>query len=294
MVKDFSAWKIYDGFYEGSGRSEKIWLTNPQTGQIGLFKYKKDVGTKDYVSEKLAADLGMLLNLPCAKIDIGKYKENDGSMSYLINEENEDLIEGIWLINQIYPNYSAEEMYDSSLCEYYSINMLEKSIEKYGLIKELLQTLIFDYLIGNSDRHQNNWAILNKGEGYYEFSPLYDNSSSLCCYILEQDVNKYLTNDLNRFNSLVRTKSKSIVRIDGKSKKRPTHEEVLKYINDKYQYKISSFVKEIKLKITSDSIDTLLLNYNEPLLSENRKRLIKLFLLEKVKNMCLIIEGEEA
>ena len=180
------------------------------------------------------------------------------------------------------------------LCWNIRINMLEKSIEKYGLIKELLQTLIFDYLIGNSDRHQNNWAILNKGEGYYEFSPLYDNSSSLCCYILEQDVNKYLTNDLNRFNSLVRTKSKSIVRIDGKSKKRPTHEEVLKYINDKYQYKISSFVKEIKLKITSDSIDTLLLNYNEPLLSENRKRLIKLFLLEKVKNMCLIIEGEEA
>ena len=122
----------------------------------------------------------------------------------------------------------------------------------------------------------------------------------MCCYILEQDVNKYLTNDLNRFNSLVRTKSKSksksksIVRIDGKSKKRPTHEEVLKYINDKYQYKISSFVKEIKLKITSDNIDALLLNYNESLLSENRKKLIKLFLLEKVKIMCLIIEGEEA
>ena len=56
-----------------------------------MFKYKKDVGTKDYVSEKLAADLGMLLNLPCAKIDIGKYKENDGSMSYLINEENESV-----------------------------------------------------------------------------------------------------------------------------------------------------------------------------------------------------------
>ena len=39
-VVDFSAWKEYDGFAEGSGRSEKIWLIS-ETGQIGLFKYPK-------------------------------------------------------------------------------------------------------------------------------------------------------------------------------------------------------------------------------------------------------------
>lgn len=34
-VVDFSTWKEYDGFAEGSGRSEKIWLIS-ETGQIGL------------------------------------------------------------------------------------------------------------------------------------------------------------------------------------------------------------------------------------------------------------------
>ncbi len=37
-MKDFSFWEEYEGTPEGSGRSEKIWLMNPDTGQTGLFK----------------------------------------------------------------------------------------------------------------------------------------------------------------------------------------------------------------------------------------------------------------
>ena len=86
MLKDFSTWEIYDGAHEGSGRSEKIWLKNPVTAQIGLFKYKKDLQTKDHVSEKLASDLAALLELPCAQVEIGTYEKHEGSMSYLINK----------------------------------------------------------------------------------------------------------------------------------------------------------------------------------------------------------------
>jgi hypothetical protein len=38
-MKDFSDWKEYEGTSEGSGRSEKIWLKNPNTGETGLFNY---------------------------------------------------------------------------------------------------------------------------------------------------------------------------------------------------------------------------------------------------------------
>ncbi len=37
---DYSTWNLYDGFSEGSGRSEKNWLQSEE-GTIGLFKYPK-------------------------------------------------------------------------------------------------------------------------------------------------------------------------------------------------------------------------------------------------------------
>lgn len=47
MMKDFSFWVEYEGASEGSGRSEKVWLMNPDTGQTGLFKFKKDTEIKE-------------------------------------------------------------------------------------------------------------------------------------------------------------------------------------------------------------------------------------------------------
>ena len=51
-MKNFSNWKEYEGTSEGSGRSEKIWLQNPDNGKTGLFKFKKDLETTDHISEK--------------------------------------------------------------------------------------------------------------------------------------------------------------------------------------------------------------------------------------------------
>ena len=67
-VVDFSTWKEYDGFAEGSGRSEKIWLIS-ETGQIGLFKYPKidpedGKETTEHISEHLAHQLGEILRIP--------------------------------------------------------------------------------------------------------------------------------------------------------------------------------------------------------------------------------------
>lgn len=294
MIIDFSDWVEYDEAHEGSGRSEKIWLKNPADLKVGLFKFKKDITTKDHVSEKLASDLGMVLGIPCAQVDIGVYKGNEGSMSYLINKEDEELIEGISLINKIYPNYSAETMYDEVLQEYYSMRMLEEAVTEYEFLPELLQMLVFDFLIGNSDRHQNNWAILKMSSGHYSFSPLYDNSSSLCCYLLEEKVSGYLVGDVKKVNSIVNTKSQSIVRLDPKNRKKPKHEEVLKYIIQNHREKVDEVVANIKHRINEDSIETMLKQYPEELLSVERKQLLKLFLIEKVRLLKAITEGEEA
>ncbi|HVJ50603.1 protein kinase [Desulfitobacterium sp.] len=283
MLKDFSSWKEYEGASEGSGRSEKIWLVNPDNGDIGLFKFPKTEFTTEHLSEKIAADIATLINVKCMKVDLGVYDSRVGSLDYKINRENENLIEGIRLINKYYPHFNEEILYDSERDEYYSLEMILKSLSKYNFQRDFLLIPIFDFLIGNTDRHQSNWAILQEDKGY-NLCLVYDNGSSLCCYVPESQLDSYLGNDKRRFQSLVDTKSKSRIRIDKNLKKEPTHLQVLEFLRVNYFNDVIDLVMTIKDKIDEYNLDILLDEYSN-FMSIKRTILIKKFLLEKVKLM---------
>lgn len=294
-MKDFSFWEEYKGTSEGSGRSEKIWLQNPDTGQIGLFKFKKDKGTTDHVSECIAYDLSCLLDIPCAKFELGTYNDREGSISYNIIQKNDEiLIEGINFISLLYPAYDSEIFIDTETQNKYSIEMIMKSIDKIVPNDDFLKMLIFDYLIGNSDRHQSNWAIiLNLSNGSMKWSPLYDNSSSLCAYILEEHIKSYLGKDKVRWNSLVDTKSKSLIRCKEIDTNGPTHLEVLNYIKHNYYEKTYRFVEKVGMLMTETNISDIVGKYLSSELSENKKLLIQKYLLWKVKKMKETYFGKE-
>ena len=105
-------------------------------------------------------------------------------MSYMILKEDEDLIEGIHYITNIYKTYDQDKFIDYNSNEPYSIKMIMNSLVKTNLESDFLVIPIFDALIGNSDRHHSNWGIVkNKITGSIRISPLYDNGSLLCCLI---------------------------------------------------------------------------------------------------------------
>lgn len=82
-------------------------------------------------------------------------------------------------------------------------------LEKIGRIKDTAEhwgkTFLFDALIGNTDRHQDNWGIMWYGtedEPRAEFSPAFDNGTSLGHNILEDRLSRYLDKShLDRFIS---------------------------------------------------------------------------------------------
>lgn len=292
MIIDFSSWSVFEGASEGSGRSEKVWLINDQSGEVGLFKFTKSEKTTEHISEKIASDLAGLLGLQSARIDIGTYKSRIGSMSYLINRQNEVLIEGIYLLNKIYPGYDPNIMYDETTDEYYSLEMILRSIDEYNLIEDFLRIVVFDFLIGNTDRHQNNWAILSSDDEI-RMCPIYDNGSSLCCYVEETSIESYLGTDKIRLYSLINSKSRSRIRINSKEKKEPAHLEVLQYVKDHYSKRVEDFAKIIIQSITEEKVDCIMNCYPENLMSSQRKRLIKVFLLGKVGLITRTFKGEE-
>ena len=122
--------------------------------------------------------------------------------------------------------------------------MIKNVLEPLSLFESFLPVLIFDFLIGNTDRHQSNWALILEN-GKLRLSPLYDNSSSLCAYVKEERIKQYLGKDMLLWKSLVDTKSRAIIRITGQDKKAPTHLEMLKYVNQRRQ-RLSLFDLEIR------------------------------------------------
>ncbi|EYE87163.1 protein kinase [Fervidicella metallireducens AeB] len=288
MIKDFSNWIEYEGASEGSGRSEKIWLVNPENGEVGLFKFTKSSNTTEHVSEKIASELAILIGIECMKVDLGIFNSRIGSLSYKINKDDEILIEGIQLINKYFPNYDENSLYDNVKDEYYSLDMIMKSLKDYNLQYEFLKIPIFDYLIGNTDRHHSNWAIIQKDKNV-KLSPLYDNGSSLCCYINEDKIDGYLGNDKMKFESILINKSTSRIRIDKKTRKEPKHKEVLEFIKNNYYNEVIDFIQTINTNVNEKNIDILLENY-VGIISDKRIKLIKKYLVEKVRIMVEIFE----
>ena len=124
-ILDCTSWQPYRGIPEGSGRSEKQWLVSDD-GRIGLFKFPRvdpvsHSVTYEHVSEHLAHRIGTQLDVETATVDIATYQGRIGSLSHLITNENESLLEGLHFILGKHPDFEQETLRFSKTNEYYSI-----------------------------------------------------------------------------------------------------------------------------------------------------------------------------
>lgn len=303
VVKDFSEWHEYEGASEGSGRSEKIWLEDDD-GNVGLFKYPKSdplTGreTTEHISEHLAHQIGDVLDVATADVDIGMRNGRIGSMSYQINKSNELILEGINFVSRSFPNYDADKMVDVSTGKHYSIEHIFYSTKDWCNKDAWIKMMLFDFLIGNADRHQSNWAILiapiiYEGKPAFRVKrcPLYDNGSSLCCYVHDEQLNGLLGKDKRQFDSLVDSKSRSIIRIDGSSKQKPKHSDVVRYLLKTYPKTTYGIGTRFLNKLNDNIVDKLMDQYQPNILVSRKNELIRKFLKRKLEILNKLILGE--
>ena len=225
-------------------------------------------------------------------------------MSYNLVDSNvgdnfTNLLEGIVFIENHYPYYDKDKLEDTYSNSKYSIQMIQNSLNGILEIDEFYKIVIFDILIGNSDRHHSNWAILARGIVYktpedmfdvffnYSMSPLYDNGSSLCAYEDNNNLEIFFK-DKMKFEALVNTKSKSAI---GWEDERPIrHFELLKKIKDNAYDGTIQYVEKIKTNINEEKIDKILSEFNNNIISIDMKKLLKMYILERRKRMLEIYD----
>lgn len=225
-------------------------------------------------------------------------------MSYNLVDSNvgdnfTNLLEGIVFIENHYPYYDKDKLEDTYSNSKYSIQMIQNSLNGILEIDEFYKIVIFDILIGNSDRHHSNWAILARGIVYktpedmfdvffnYSMSPLYDNGSSLCAYEDNNNLEIFFK-DKMKFEALVNTKSKSAIGWEDESTIR--HFELLKKIKNNAYDSTIQYIEKIKTNINEEKIDKILSEFNNNIISIDMKKLLKMYLLERRKRILRIYD----
>jgi len=238
---DTTQWQETPWLHSGGTREKRILLDNDdnfwyfkrserKTGRNGNpDKYYKD----EFWSEVIAYQIGKTLGLNILRYDVAVSNGQIGCLSpSMINIGKEQLVEvGRYMITYN-PDFAPE---NNSTRNEYTYNLLSQTLEHFQLIqyKEIiLQTLIFDALIGNSDRHQENWAFISDS-----FNPDEDiDIQPMLARITKEKEFRYDDNLINKEFELRRQKIRDIAPIydSGSSLGRElTEEKVRKMLSDK-------------------------------------------------------------
>lgn len=174
---------------EPVGKQPKYWLKS--YGKRFLFKLatlKMDSSpVYNDVSECMAADIATLIGIPSAEYYLCNNSGEKGVVTpdFLNNDDSigpkkEEFIDGVQLIHRIDPGFKNTSLINPKTHQYYTVDLILRSVEKYDLKKDVLNMLVFDALIGNRDRNPSNYGIIiNHEDKTVRLSPLYDSCTSL-------------------------------------------------------------------------------------------------------------------
>lgn len=195
---DISHWKHLG--YGGKSTLEKEELSSPSPEEKKyLIKYHRQftqgISWED-ITEYIAAKIGELLGLTMMEVDIVTRNGRRGCLlTNFIEAYDADMAEegGSLLANSdAYLALQQSTKKNEALLEE-GLAIIEK-FPYWSIIKEnFIETILFDILIGNQDRHTFNWMLLFK-EHHVIFSPIYDNGASLGFRLDDKQLLDYLTN----------------------------------------------------------------------------------------------------
>ena len=180
---------------EPLGSKRKFWVLLQGETQPWLFKYARP-GSGEHWAEKLGSELAGLLELPAARVEMAMKEEHLGVLVESIVphvwntqlnqvERSGELIHGNEVLAGHIKEYDLKKQRGHRQHSYANIVEALRVAVPESRYKEVMTNfaglLVLDALIGNTDRHHENWALLrlSEGGGSIVLAPSYDHASSL-------------------------------------------------------------------------------------------------------------------
>ena len=307
---DISDWEEHE--YLGTGGTrDKVVVENAEDNCLYYFKTSLKKGDKDYTyefwSEVIASEVGKMLGFDILQYDVAANKETLGCLSKLmIDPSCEQLDEGYKWIKRFQAAYDVEDR------DAYTFQVIDAALKSLfngkGFSEKLISTLVFDSIIGNEDRHQENWGIIVATEisserGFifsrktpvpkttYKFAPIYDSGSSLGRELREEKVNQMLTDSL-QLNAYI-NRGQSEVHWEGEHGKQKHFELLDKIAGIGYGHILAAEIKRIRERYNREQLvaiiksidDCLPEAYESQKIPANRKELLIKLLTLRIERL---------
>jgi hypothetical protein len=172
---------------EQLGSKSKFWFTHSDQ-QEWLFKRGRQ--NEDW-SEKAASVLAGHLGLPHAEVELARCAGQPGTISRSFLLQGDRLVHGNELLFELDTSYPMTGRFHVSKHTVEAVaaafdrfqvsvwnNCPEQLPDSFDGRDLFLGYLLFDAWIGNTDRHHENWAVVQRGEKRL-LSPTYDHASSM-------------------------------------------------------------------------------------------------------------------
>lgn len=176
---------------EALGSKTKFWFR--QGGQHWLFKEARD-NTGEGWAEKIAAEVAALMGISAATVELAEYEGRHGcaSLMFVDSARGEVLYHGNEILAGQVLGYDPAKKFRQSdhtleniriaICKLFPAPEIHHSV-----LTALAGYLVLDALVGNTDRHHENWGLLltPKLEGNtfagaeLSVAPSFDHASSL-------------------------------------------------------------------------------------------------------------------
>lgn len=251
-----------------------------------MFKEPK-INCGDCWSEKIATELGKVLEIKIQEVDLAKYNNKQGVLvEYsLARSKGEELTEGSILLNEKIEDFDEKSTY--------SYIIVKEILDQYSkeVYENFLDIIFFDALIGNTDRHCENWGIVETKEGKIRMISIYDNSSSLGRELHSNtERKKNLLEDETKFNNYINGNKSLIIGLE-ENKKGISHFLLLKEVLNNNPLLIEKYKRKLE-GLSFEKIENIVKKIPEEFMDNDSKELAIKILVKRKDKINEILSGE--